>query len=188
MRFNRWSISPVACGFSIALVIVFATASTTSGQTPTTVKQGTVEHIKVHGKSLEGNLEKDSPDRDVFIYLPPDYATNTTKRYPVVYLLHGYGLTAERWMPFTKMAEASDKNIAAGTMKGMILVNPDAYTIYNGSMYSSSVTIGDWESFIATTWFLCRQPLPHDRESRQPRPGRSFDGWLWDNSHRHETS
>jgi S-formylglutathione hydrolase FrmB len=34
-------------------------------------------------------------------------------------------------------------------MKGMILVNPDAYTIYNGSMYSSSVTIGDWESFIA---------------------------------------
>jgi S-formylglutathione hydrolase FrmB len=113
------------------------------------VKQGTVEHIKVHGKSLEGNLEKDSPDRDVFIYLPPDYATNPTKRYPVVYLLHGYGLTAERWMPFTKMAEASDKNIAAGTMKGMILVNPDAYTIYNGSMYSSSVTIGDWESFIA---------------------------------------
>jgi hypothetical protein len=47
------------------------------------------------------------------------------------------------------MAEAADKNIAAGTMKGMILVNPDAYTIYNGSMYSSSVTIGDWESFIA---------------------------------------
>jgi enterochelin esterase-like enzyme len=118
-------------------------------QAPSPVKQGTVEHIKVHGKSLEGNLEKDSPDRDVFIYLPPDYATNTTKRNPVVYLLHGYGLTAERWIPFTKMAEASDKNIAAGTMKGMILVNPDAYTIYNGSMYSSSVTIGDWESFIA---------------------------------------
>jgi enterochelin esterase-like enzyme len=118
-------------------------------QAPSPVKQGTVEHIKVHGKSLEGNLEKDSPDRAVFIYLPPDYATNTTKRNPVVYLLHGYGLTAERWIPFTKMAEASDKNIAAGTMKGMILVNPDAYTIYNGSMYSSSVTIGDWESFIA---------------------------------------
>ncbi len=124
-------------------------AGATLAQTQVPAKQGTVEHIKVHGKSLEGNLEKDSPDRDVFIYLPPDYATNTTQRYPVVYMLHGYGLTAERWMPFTKMAEAADKNIAAGTMKGMILVNPDAYTIYNGSMYSSSVTIGDWESFIA---------------------------------------
>ena len=151
MKSNRWNFNLLAFGLSIALVIAFATAGATLGRTqaPAPVKQGTVEHIKVHGKSLEGNLEKDSPDRDVFIYLPPDYATNTTKRYPVVYLLHGYGLTAERWMPFTKMAEASDKSIAAGTMKGMILVNPDAYTIYNGSMYSSSVTIGDWESFIA---------------------------------------
>jgi enterochelin esterase-like enzyme len=149
MRSNRWSLSPFNCGLVVALAIVLTTTGATSAQAPAPVKQGTVEHIKVHGKSLEGNLEKDSPDRDVFIYLPPDYATNATKRYPVVYLLHGYGLTAERWMPFTKMAEASDKNIAAGTMKGMILVNPDAYTIYNGSMYSSSVTIGDWESFIA---------------------------------------
>jgi enterochelin esterase-like enzyme len=149
MRSNRWNISLFACGLAVVLLVVLAAAGAVFGQTQAQTKQGTVEHIKVHGKSLEGNLEKDSPDRDVFIYLPPDYATNTTKRYPVVYLLHGYGLTAERWMPFTKMAEASDKNIAAGTMKGMILVNPDAYTIYNGSMYSSSVTIGDWESFIA---------------------------------------
>jgi len=146
MRSNRWSFPRFAWGVLAAVVLCFTAVG---AQTEAPVKQGTVEHIKVHGKSLEGNLEKDSPDRDVFIYLPPDYGTNTTKRYPVVYLLHGYGLTAERWMPFTKMAEASDKNIAAGTMKGMILVNPDAYTIYNGSMYSSSVTIGDWESFIA---------------------------------------
>jgi enterochelin esterase-like enzyme len=87
------------------LVIVVAFTNATLGQTQTQIKQGTVEHIKVYGKSLEGNLEKDSPDRDVFIYLPPDYATNTAKRYPVVYLLHGYGLTAERWMPFTKMED-----------------------------------------------------------------------------------
>jgi S-formylglutathione hydrolase FrmB len=31
----------------------------------------------------------------------------------------------------------------------MILVNPDAFTIYSGSMYSSSPTTGDWETFIA---------------------------------------
>jgi S-formylglutathione hydrolase len=112
-------------------------------------KKGTVEHIKVHGKSLEGNLEGDSPDRDVFIYLPPSYSTSKNRRYPVVYLLHGYGLTAERWMPFTKMTDAADKNIAGGTLKEMILVNPDAFTLYSGSMYSSSPTTGDWETFIA---------------------------------------
>lgn len=119
-------------------------------QTPAAgIRKGAVEHIKVHGKSLEGNLEGDSPDRDVFIYLPPGYAANTNQRYPVVYMLHGYGLTAERWMPFTKMADAADKNIAAGTMKEMIFVNPDAFTLYSGSMYSSSPTIGDWETYIA---------------------------------------
>jgi S-formylglutathione hydrolase len=36
--------------------------------------KGSFERIKVHGKSLEGNLEGDSPDRDVSIYLPPSYA------------------------------------------------------------------------------------------------------------------
>src|SRR5712672_751025 len=112
MKFSRWTISLTAWYLASMLVNAVGWTVALSAQSTAPVKQGTVEHIKVHGKSLEGNLEKDSPDRDVFIYLPPGYATNTTQRYPVVYMLHGYGLTAERWMPFTIMAEASDKNIA----------------------------------------------------------------------------
>ena len=54
-----------------------------------TSKNGRVEPIKVHGQSLEGNLEGDSPDRDVSIYLPPQYDSNRSLRFPVVYLLHG---------------------------------------------------------------------------------------------------
>src|SRR5215468_8794872 len=112
--------------------------------------KGAVDHIKVHGKSLEGNLEGDSPDRDVFVYLPPSYSTDASRRrYPVVYLLHGYGLTGERWMSFANLAELSDKDIAAGTMREMILVNPDAHTVYDGSMYSASLTTGDWETYVA---------------------------------------
>jgi enterochelin esterase-like enzyme len=118
-------------------------------QTDQAVKKGTVEKITVHGKSLEGNLEGDSPDRTVFVYLPPGYATSPATRYPVVYMLHGYGLTGERWMSFTRMADAADADIAKGTMRPMILVNPDAYTKYDGSMYSASPTTGDWETFIA---------------------------------------
>ena len=52
--------------------------------------QGTVERVKVHGRSLEGNLEGDSPDREVSIYLPPSYAKEKGRRYPVLYMLHGY--------------------------------------------------------------------------------------------------
>jgi len=36
-------------------------------------QNGRVERIKVHGKSLEGNLAGDSPDRNVSIYFPPEY-------------------------------------------------------------------------------------------------------------------
>jgi S-formylglutathione hydrolase len=109
---------------------------------------GTVQRIKVHGKSLEGNLEGDSPDREVAVYLPPSYATSRNRRYPVVYLLHGYGRTVDSWVPFIGLPGSADRDIAAGTAKEMILVIPDAHTRYGGSMYSSSPAIGDWEAYI----------------------------------------
>ena len=133
----------------LSFALAVAVAAPVMAQTAAPVKKGTVEHIKVHGVSLEGNLEGDSPDRDVFIYLPPSYATSRNQRYPVVYLLHGYGLTGERWMTFANLAAIADKDISAGTMKEMILVNPDAYTVHGGSMYSASATTGDWEAYIA---------------------------------------
>ena len=111
-------------------------------------RKGTVERITVRGASLEGNLSGDSAERTVFVYLPPSYATSPARRYAVVYLLHGYGLTGERWMTFARVAEGADRAIEAGADE-MILVSPDAFTKYSGSMYSASPTTGDWESFIA---------------------------------------
>lgn len=112
---------------------------------------GTVERIKVHGKALEGNLEGDSPDRDVSIYLPPGYATGA-RRYPVIYLLHGYTDNDDRWFGrishFINVPEVVDRALASGSHE-MIVVMPNAYTRYQGSMYSNSVTTGDWETYIA---------------------------------------
>ncbi len=110
---------------------------------------GTVEKIKVHGASLEGNLEGDPAERDVFVYLPPSYTANKAQRYPVVYLLHGYGRVGEEWVSFIGLPGSMDNGIAKGTTKEMIVVIPDANTKYGGSMYSSSPTTGDWETYIA---------------------------------------
>jgi enterochelin esterase-like enzyme len=107
-----------------------------------------MEKIVVHGKSLEGNLEGDSPDRDVFVYLPLSYTKNRNQRYPVVYFLHGYGLGAEPYINVLWASDAADRTAAAGTSKEMIMVFPDSFTIYSGSMYSNSPTTGDWETFI----------------------------------------
>jgi S-formylglutathione hydrolase len=111
-------------------------------------KTGAVEKIKVHGKSLEGNLEGDSPDRDVYVYLPPSYASEKSRRYPVVYFLHGYGLNAESNWKFLDVPGGADKAMTDGTAHEMIVVLPDAFTLYSGSMYSNSPTTGDWETYI----------------------------------------
>jgi S-formylglutathione hydrolase len=111
---------------------------------------GVVEHIQVHGQSLEGNLEGDSPDRDVTIYLPPSYAIDRTRRYPVVYLLHGYGLTDGTFNSrLAKIPDIADRLAAAGSVREMIVVMPNAFSLHKGSMYSNSVTAGDWESYVA---------------------------------------
>jgi len=121
---------------------------------------GKVERITVHGKSLEGNLEGDSPDRAVAVYLPPSYAASGRRRYPVVYMLHGYTDSEERWMGFIKhfinLPESIDKSLIAGAAGGapgaakeMIVVMPNAFTAFAGSMYSNSVTTGNWEDFVA---------------------------------------
>jgi S-formylglutathione hydrolase len=115
---------------------------------------GTVERVKVHGASLEGNLEGDPADRDVSVYLPPGYATHKKARYPVLYILHGYTDNHINWFgskhAFVDAPKAIDAALADGSAKEMIIVMPSAYTVYMGSMYSNSVTTGNWEKFLTS--------------------------------------
>ncbi|MDB5193959.1 MAG: esterase [Segetibacter sp.] len=117
------------------------------------VLKGTVERIKVHGKGLEGNLSGDSADRSVSIYLPPSYRSNPTRRYPVVYFLHGYTDDDAKWYGFTKhwinLPFIIDSAILKGEAKEMIIVTPNAYSRFQGSWYSNSITTGNWEDFVA---------------------------------------
>ncbi len=111
-------------------------------------KAVTVERIEVHGKALEGNLEGNAADRDVFVFLPPSYATERHRRYPVVYALHGYSIGAEQWTHEIHVPQTVEGAFAQGA-KEMIVVLPDSRTVHNGSMYSSSVTTGDFERFVS---------------------------------------
>jgi enterochelin esterase-like enzyme len=141
----------LACIISLGI----APASILSAQVQTIVpdvvpgaKPVTVEHIKIHGTSLEGNLEGDAVDRDVFVYLPPSYQHDKKRRYPVVYALHGFFIGAEQWSHEIHVPQTIEGAFAKGAQE-MIVVLPDSKTIYNGSMYSSSATTGDFERFIS---------------------------------------
>jgi enterochelin esterase-like enzyme len=107
-----------------------------------------VEHIRIHGTSLEGNLEGDVVDREVLVFLPPSYTSAKKRRYPVVYALHGFSIGAEQWSHEIHVPQTIEGAFAKGAHE-MIVVLPDSKTAQNGSMYSSSVTTGDFEKFIA---------------------------------------
>jgi pimeloyl-ACP methyl ester carboxylesterase len=137
------------------MVIATAAAIDLSAQVQTIVpdvvpgaKPVAVEHIKIHGDALEGNLEGDAVDRDAIVFLPPSYEKERHRRYPVVYALHGYSIGAEQWSHEIHVPQTIEGAFAKGSQE-MIVVLPDSKTIYNGSMYSSSATTGDFERFIS---------------------------------------
>ena len=107
-----------------------------------------VERITIHGTALEGNLEGDAVDRDALVFLPPSYHQNRTRHYPVVYALHGYSIGAEQWTKEIHVPQTIEGAFAKGARE-MIVVMPDSKTVHNGSMYSSSVTTGDFENYVA---------------------------------------
>lgn len=138
-----------------AASLLLATASPLYAQVKTEappVVQGakpvTVERIKIHGTALEGNLEGNAVDREALVFLPPSYQREHARRYPVVYALHGFWVGAAQWSQEIHAPQTIEGAFALGA-KEMIVVLPDSKTLHNGSMYSSSVTTGDFERFIA---------------------------------------
>src|ERR1035437_5686548 len=133
----------IACAITLAVVSGSILAAQVQTEVPPVVsgaKPVTVEHIKIHGTALEGNLEGDAVDRDVIVFLPPSY--------PGVYALHGYSIGAEQWSHEIHVPQTIEGAFAQDA-KEMIVVLPDSKTLHSGSMYSSSVTTGDFEQFIA---------------------------------------
>jgi enterochelin esterase family protein len=60
--------------------------------------------------------------RRCFIYTPPDYASNPTARYPVVYLQHGAGEDERGWSAQGRVNFILDNLIAEGKAKPMVVV------------------------------------------------------------------
>ena len=60
--------------------------------------------------------------RRCFVYTPPDYETSSKTRYPVLYLLHGWGEDETGWYRQGRVDLIMDNLIASGKAKPMIIV------------------------------------------------------------------
>jgi len=80
-----------------------------------------------HGKVLESlsfnsNIMKEPVHYTV--YLPPGYKSNE-RRYPVLYLLHGYTDDDTGWLQFGEVNRIADDGIGSGEVPPMIIIMPD---------------------------------------------------------------
>jgi hypothetical protein len=128
---------------------------------------------RVAGRQPRGQRRRAAGD----VVLPPSYKTNPSKRYPVVYYLHGFAIDGKNFYNYMHVPEAVAHNAAAG--REFIVVVPSTLTRMGGSMYSSSVTTGDFRKFIAEDLVqYIDSHLPHDRHARRSRlAGHSMGGY-----------
>src|SRR5262249_20328107 len=79
------------------------------------------------------------------------YAKDGERRYPVVFLLHGYEGSGRQWLGDAEwgIRNVMDRLTAAGKSREMIVVMPDAKNRLGGSFYTDSVAAGNWEQFLS---------------------------------------
>ena len=137
----------------IGLMLVVALTAPVFTQKPQTSAQGRLIEGPVPALSLKGNLLGDTTEQNVSIYLPPDYDAAPQKRYPSIYLLHGFNGKRNHWTTNgyqgMHLQPMMDSFIKSGAIREMIVVVPSGNNAYQGSFYSNSAVTGNWEDFIA---------------------------------------
>ncbi len=84
------------------------------------VPHGQVREISYHS-NVTGTW------RRAFVYTPPNYDAQTTKRYPVLYLQHGGGEDETGWVKQGRVNVILDNLIAGGNCKPMLVVMANGY-------------------------------------------------------------
>jgi enterochelin esterase-like enzyme len=135
-------------------IAVSAFAIMVAAATPALGQVGRVVHDSVRSKALAGNLLHEPSTREVLVYLPPSYDQSPGRRYPVLYLLHGFTAQPSLWfgggyLSGFDLRRSVDSLIGAGAVREFLIVMPDGSTQLGGSGYTSSIANGDWERFVA---------------------------------------
>jgi len=102
------------------------------------------QSIKISAPSLSNATLAVAKHQDLYIYLPPSYSSSS-KKYPVIYYLHGYGGEANQAFSIIRVLE---KSIVAGTAEEAIVVGINGNNQFGGSFYANSPITGNWRDFV----------------------------------------
>jgi enterochelin esterase-like enzyme len=108
-------------------------------------ERATVQLTWVRSSAIDGRSQP------VIVVLPPGYAQHPLRRYPVLYLLHGYPATPEAFLNVGDVAAQEDILVAKGVMNPLIMVIPSGTTgFFTDKEWVDGIQPGnDWETFLA---------------------------------------
>lgn len=101
--------------------------------------------------ALAGNPLGDPATRPVAVYLPPDYDAQGSRRFPTLYVLHGYTgdvgalISSRPWE--TNVLQWADRLISSGRLPATIVVLVDGFTRLGGSQYVDSIHNGNYATY-----------------------------------------
>jgi enterochelin esterase-like enzyme len=108
-------------------------------------EQGTLQTIHVASPAIGGRSQ------EVIVYLPPGYDPTGTRRYPVLYLLHGFPGDPEGFVRTVRVGVVEDTLLAQHQMKPMIIAMPMGSTgIFTDEEWANGIhRDSGWETFLA---------------------------------------
>jgi enterochelin esterase family protein len=112
---------------------------------------GTLHFDRVRSEALAGNALGDPDDRPVIVYTPPGYDSQAPRRYPVLYVLHGYTgdtlalISSRPWE--RNVVQWLDLLIRERRMPHALMVLVDGFTRLGGSQYVNSVHNGNYATY-----------------------------------------
>ncbi len=129
----------------------------------------TVSTLTISSSALSGNRYGDPTTRSVPVILPPSYATDPRRRYPVIYILSSFSGAGYQLLNRSPIAESLDERISRlhaqdPSLPEFITVLPDCYTALGGSQYVNSPVLGRYADH------LVRELVPLVDESLRTLP------------------
>ncbi|MHB8600745.1 MAG: alpha/beta hydrolase [Ktedonobacteraceae bacterium] len=120
--------------------------------------QGRFDEVLFESEVLKGNRLGDPNVRPLWVYLPPGYEDDESRRYPTVYMIQGLTGQLDMWRnrsAFRKTyPELADELFARGEAPPCIIVWVDCWTSLGGSQYLDSPATGRYHTY------LCDEIVP----------------------------
>lgn len=106
-------------------LLLAAVLAVTTASPATAAKRKAVRLVRIEARALE------DPSRAVRVYLPPsyDHPESRDRRYPVVFLLHGWPGSDDNWADQGKAGATLDSMSARGEIPEVIAIMPNGHGV-----------------------------------------------------------